>query len=68
MLNLYYPQTKSGMTLGRHTARQRDDDDGDCGTRSLTVSRLFLLLEDKNGRDCRAEGRSSGSSSDDRTR
>ena len=68
MLNLYYPQTKSGMTLGRHTARQRADDDSDCGTTSLTVSRLFFLLDDKNGRDCRADGRSSESSSDDRAR
>jgi hypothetical protein len=66
MLNLYYLQTKSGMTLGRHSARERAVGDRDRDTTSLTASRLLLLLEDKPDRDCLDEGRSDRSTSDDR--
>lgn len=66
MLNLYYPQTKSGMSLGHQNARERITGDRDNGTTSLTVSRSFFLLEDKDGFDCRADGRSGRSSLDDR--
>jgi len=66
MLNLYYPQTKSGMILGRHSARERAAGDRDYGTTSLTTSQLFFLLEDKDSRDCQDDGKSGRSSSDNR--
>ena len=68
MLNLYYPQTKSGMILGRHSARERAAD-SDCATTSLTASRLFLLMEEKDSRSTdrvQGDGGSSRSLSDDR--
>jgi hypothetical protein len=68
MLNLYYPQSKSGTILGRHSARERAAGDRDCGTAPLTVSRLFFLLEDKDSRSLdrvQDDGGSGRSSSDD---
>ena len=69
MLNLYYPQTKSGMILGRHSARERAAGDRDCGTASSTASRLFFLLDDKDSRSldrAQGDGGFSKSSSDNR--